>query len=127
MSKVKQIDITDKVLREFGEFMAKETLKLLETQGKSYGKQFAGRVIRHFLTSLVEIILTSSLVNEKSLSLSEKARYKVISQDFEDTKMLIQNSVAQAFERVISRFSKDPVSYYCLIRPTPEPTSEVSH
>lgn len=105
---------------EYAEVIARETLKVLSEHNKKHGNAYVYSVVLKFLGYFTEALLEVSL-NSHLKEKDKKVAYTKTQAAYNAMKLNVQNQVGEAFSRALSGFSKQPVDYYCTVKPTPQP------
>lgn len=121
MNKDNTIVINNWVL-EFANFIAQESLKLVETTGKP--KKLVKELSLKLLHFYVKSIIKNSLTEYTNLNLDKKDAYDFTIKNFTDVKFQIQGEVAMAFEAAAREFSGRSIDYYCKISAIPDPINK---
>lgn len=117
-SKRKHIKVIDQT-EEYGEFISRETHKLLKTITGTTGsnrKILSAKFLKDFTKRLV----LDSLMEHTTKSLSEQEAFTLTKQSFSDIKSSIQQEISAGFEDAFYEYTGRKVEYYCQILPVPE-------
>jgi hypothetical protein len=117
-----QVLTRDDQIRAFSNTLALETYKLLKA-GK--GVPFARQSVEPFLKALVTQMVLETLHDQpKGAKVPD---YDYVEDAFLDAKLRIQNAISSGMEDALSRFSGHFTEYYCIVKPVPEPSNDLSN
>lgn len=102
--------------------MAKDTMDSVIAISEELTTDAALNVATHYLCFYLSGLLTLALSLESSAAKTKQQKYEVTTHNFLAMKKEVQEKVAVAFASAISQFTKQPIEYYCEIKPLPEVT-----
>lgn len=108
---------------EQSQVIGKETFNIIKALGDK--KQVTGVFVAKVIEYLIEASVHDSLVNIQGEPQSDEDAYNLTKDSFTNLKINLQQGIAVGFERAIEEYSGRQLSYYCLIRPVPEPTNKL--
>lgn len=80
-----------------------------------------------FLNLFIETMLSRALNQKMPSGTSKKEQFEVLKNNYVKLKLCIQEATALAFEQSMSKFSKQPVEYYCVIQTVQTTSGQTTH
>lgn len=79
-----------------------------------------------FLNQFIETLVSRVLNSGLDRSISKKLRLQLAMENYGRLKFAIQEAVAMGFQVPMETMAKQPVEYYCIIKPAQEPNNRSS-
>ena len=118
----------DKVIKEVMDSlrtMAEEQIRLLNGAAEKAGPEAGRALALMFMQHYVETLLTNVLVEyANSSTMPNELKYEKTERNYRHMKAAIQNTIGDAFSAALSRFSSQPLDYFCDISLSPEPINK---
>lgn len=108
------------------EMLLTATLKIIDSAKRATDPDNIGAEI-HFINLFVETLVSRTLNDKANAGTSKTQHVENLKTNYGRLKFGIQESVALGFQEAMSRFSKQPVEFYCIVKPVIEGKTSASH
>ncbi len=108
------------------EMLLAATLKIIDSAKKASDANNIRAEIA-FINLFVETLVSRTLADKANAGSSKTQHAESLKNNYGKLKLGIQEAVATGFETSMQKFSKQPIEFYCTIKPVVEGKTSTSH
>jgi hypothetical protein len=125
MAKDKKVAVSlNDWMDEYVENTAKAITQSLNSQADMIGDDHTRTLAVSLIATLIGTVLYKELKLKANTGKSRAEMSEEVMNRFADTKLLMQQAVSTGFETAMTKFTGQPIEYYCLIKTVPNAPSE---
>ncbi len=116
----------DAWIKDFSTHLAKESIKLLAIQGATKGNNKTVKDLKaSFVQAIVDELITRALQEKPEGILTYEQNYEFSKKNFLESRLAVQEAVAQGLSDAAYKFSNIRVEYHCDIKVIGDSKSKV--
>lgn len=108
------------------EMLLAATFKILDSAKRATDPDNIGAEIT-FINLFVQTLVSRTLNDKANAGTSKTQHAENLKSSYGRVKFGIQEAVALGFQESMQRFSKQPIEFYCLVKPVQEGKTSTSH